>query len=88
MSQKDPMQRFREALAHDIANGGLTPRPTPVPISPWQAMSLLQKAIRRGRQELALHAASTLLDIAPDRFWRRAGVIAFEDIGVADLTIP
>jgi hypothetical protein len=80
------MERFRDALAHDIANAGLTPRPTPVRISPWQAMSLLQKAIRRGRQELALQAASTLLDIAPDRFWRRAGVIAFEDIGVAGLT--
>ncbi|VDC24365.1 hypothetical protein [Pseudogemmobacter humi] len=48
-------------------------------------MSLLQKAVRRGRLELALQAASTLLEIAPDRFWRRAGVIAFEDIGVADL---
>ena len=86
MSHKDPMERFREALAHDVANGGLTPRPAPLPISLWQAMSLLQKAVRRGRQELALQAASTLLDIEPDRFWRRAGIIAFEDIGVADLT--
>lgn len=86
MSQRDPMERFREALAHDITNGGLTSRPTPIPISPWQAMSQLQKAVRRGRLELALQAASTLLAIAPDRFWRRAGIIAFEDIGVADLT--
>lgn len=86
MSQKDPMARFRDALARDIETGGLTPRPTPVHISPWQAMSLLQKAIRRGRLELALLAASTLLGSAPDRFWRRAGIIAFEDIGVADLT--
>ena len=86
MSQRDPMERFREALAHDITNGDATPRRTPVRITPWQAMSLLQKAVRRGRLELALQAASTLLDIAPDRFWRRAGIIAFEDIGVADLT--
>ncbi|MFE3837556.1 hypothetical protein [Pseudogemmobacter sonorensis] len=49
-------------------------------------MSLLQKAVRRGRLDLALQAASTLLAISPDRFWRRAGIIAFEDIGVADLT--
>jgi hypothetical protein len=86
MSQTDPIARFRDALARDIETGGLTPRPTQVHISPWQAMSLLQKAIRRGHLELALLAASTLLDIAPDSYWRRAGIIAFEDIGVADLT--
>lgn len=86
MSQKNPLERFREALVHDIANGGAAPCPTPVRTTPWQAMSLLQKAVRRGRLELALQAVSTLLDIAPDRFWRRACVIAFEDIGIADLT--
>jgi hypothetical protein len=29
--------------------------------SPWVAMSVLQKAIRRGREDLALNAATTLL---------------------------
>ncbi|SEC76443.1 hypothetical protein [Rhodobacter sp. 24-YEA-8] len=86
MSQNDQLERFREALDHATANGGIPPRPTPISITVWQAMSLLQKAVRRGRLELALQAASTLLEIAPDRFWRRAGIIAFEDIGVADLT--
>ena len=48
-------------------------------------MSLLQKAIRRGHEELALRAAATLLRISPERLWRRCGCIAFEDVGVADL---
>lgn len=53
-------------------------------ISPWAAMSLLQKAIRRGQDDWALRAASTLLTISPERLWRRLGVIAFEDIGIGD----
>lgn len=48
-------------------------------------MSLLQKAIRRGEKHHALRAAATLLWDSPDRLWRRLGVIAFEDVGVADL---
>lgn len=85
MSHRDPLERFRDALAQDLANGGIPPRPTPVQMTPWQAMSLFLKAIRRGRLELAMQAASDLPETAPDRFWRRAGIIAFEDIGVADL---
>ena len=57
----------------------------PLRVSPWIAMSLLQKAIRRGEERLALRAASTLLRVSPERLWRRCGCIAFEDIGVADL---
>lgn len=54
-------------------------------ISPWLAMSLLQKSIRRGEAAFALSAAATLLSSAPDKLWRRLRVAAFEDIGVADL---
>ena len=57
----------------------------PLNISPWVAMSALQKAIRRGHDELAQRAAVTLLGISPERLWRRCGAIAFEDVGVADL---
>jgi hypothetical protein len=57
----------------------------PLAISPWLAISLLQKAIRRGEEGLALRAAATLLTTSPDRLWRRCGVIAAEDVGVADL---
>ena len=37
------------------------PAHSPLNISPWIAMSLMQKAIRRGHEELALRAAATLL---------------------------
>lgn len=58
--------------------------PPALPISPWAAMSLLQKAIRRSDTDWALAAASTLLLISPERLWRRLSVIAFEDIGQGD----
>jgi hypothetical protein len=46
-------------------------------------MSAMQKAIRRGREDLALSAAATLLRDAPDKLWRRIGCIAYEDVGLA-----
>jgi hypothetical protein len=48
-------------------------------------MSLLQKAIRRGHEQLALRAAATLLRISPERLWRRLGCVGFEDVGLGDL---
>lgn len=56
----------------------------PATMSPWIAMSLMQKAIRRGRNDLALTGAATLLKNSPDRLWRRLGITAVEDIGVGD----
>ena len=53
------------------------PIPQPMDASPWVAMSAMQKAIRRGRKDLALNAATVLRD-APD-IWRRVGCIAYED---------
>jgi hypothetical protein len=47
-------------------------------------MSLMQKAIRRGRRDYALGAAATLLQGSPERLWRRLCITAFEDIGVGD----
>lgn len=76
---------LRTRLAHQIAGRPAVPPCDPLPISPWIAMSLLQKAIRRGHTSLALHAAATLLIGSPERLWRRCGGIAFEDIGIADL---
>lgn len=74
-------QDLRRAVAH-IAE---VPRPDLLPGSPWVAMSALQKAIRRGRDDLALRAAATLVRDAPDRLWRRLGCIAAEDVGLGDL---
>jgi replication-associated recombination protein RarA len=47
-------------------------------------MALLQKAIHRGRQDLALQAVVTLLVDPRDRLWRRCSGVTFEDIGIAD----
>src|ERR1700693_6394726 len=74
----------REELAEAVGSGSIS-LPSPIACSPWVAMSLMQKAIRRGREDLALRAAATLLRDSPERLWRRAGIIAFEDMGVADL---
>jgi hypothetical protein len=61
--------------------------PRPLDVSSWLAMSTLQKAIRRGREDLALSAAATLLRDAPDKLWRRIGYIAYEDVGLASLEV-
>lgn len=78
------LNHTRQQLADEIF-AYREPLPTPLKVSPWLAMSLLQKAIRRGETETAQRAAATLLLIAPDRLWRRCGAAAFEEIGVADL---
>ena len=79
------IDHFRNQLARDVVGqGDSLPRFKPMNISPWLAMSLMQKAIRRGREEMALRAAATLLNQAPERLWRRICVTAYEDIGVGD----
>jgi hypothetical protein len=76
---------FRGELQDAGGRRGTPPAPRPMDASPWVAMSSLQKAIRRGREDLALSAAATLLRDAPEKLWRRIGCIAFEDVGVACL---
>ncbi len=79
------LELHRQQLAADALRGeDSPPRFKPLNIDPWLAMSLMQKAIRRGREDLALGAAATLLKVSPHRLWRRLCVTAFEDIGVAD----
>lgn len=56
-------------------------------VSPWLAASLLQKSIRRGEAQWALAAADHMLRIDPDRLWRRLLIIAFEDVGIANLSL-
>jgi hypothetical protein len=84
MTGSEIVADFRDDLAKRIARRDKPPAFQPLPISPYLAMALLQKAIRRGRVDLALRAAATLLVDAPDRLWRRCGGIAFEDIGLAN----
>lgn len=50
----------------------------------WIALSLMQKAIRRGDTPQAIRAASYLNNLDYRMLWRRLVVIAWEDIGVGD----
>ena len=85
MNGPDILDQNRNLLANLIMErGNDIPRFAPLNINPWLASSLLQKAIRRGREDLALGAAATLLQTSPDRLWRRLCVVSFEDVGVAD----
>jgi hypothetical protein len=77
---------IRHDLEHAVAERREPPTPYPINASPWVAMSAMQKAIRRGREDLALSAAATLLRDAPDKLWRRVGCIAYEDVGLASLS--
>jgi hypothetical protein len=76
---------LRHELQHAVGRQGKPPSPRPMDASSWLAMSVLQKAVRRGREDLALNAAATLLRDAPDKLWRRIGCVAFEDVGIASL---
>jgi len=79
------LEQYHSQLAGEaLERAGDLPRFDPLNINPWLAMSLTQKAIRRGREGLALRAAATLLSDSPSRLWRRIGITACEDIGVAD----
>jgi hypothetical protein len=86
---------FAEALTEYLI-GGLgealakveTPAP-PIPLATdrYVALSAQQKAVRRGDEDLALRAAMTLRIEGPHAIWRRLGIIAFEDIGVANIDL-
>jgi hypothetical protein len=84
MNKADVLSIARQQLSDAICQDQ-PPICDPLKVSPWIAMSLLQKAIRRGEERLALRAASTLLHVSPERLWRRCGCIVAEDVGVADL---
>ena len=56
----------------------------PLPLDPWIAASLMQKAIRRGEAELAARGATAYYRMRGNMIWRRFIIIAFEDIGIAD----
>lgn len=84
MNGTDVLSSLRHELAERITTYQAAPF-EPLSISPWLAMALLQKSIRRGQWLFAIRAAATLAQLAPEKLWRRLGVIAFEDIGVADL---
>jgi hypothetical protein len=84
---------FAEALSEYLIDGlsealAKVEEPTPpIPLAAdrYIALSALQKAIRRGEEELALRAAMNLMIGGPHAIWRRLGIIAFEDVGVGNI---
>ena len=79
MNGPEILHLIRHDLQLAVARQGTPPTPQPLGTSPWVAMSAMQKAIRRGREDLALSAAANLLRDSPDKLWRRIGFIAYED---------
>jgi hypothetical protein len=71
MNGPEILHLIRHDLQGAVARQLSPPTPRPIQVSPWLAMSVLQKAIRRGRQDLALRAAATLLRDAPEKLWRQ-----------------
>jgi len=59
----------------------------PLKCDRWVTSSLLQKSIRHGDSRLAQRAAFKLWDQDRIAIWRRLVVIAFEDIGAADIDV-
>ena len=60
MTNPNVLNLARQQLADASANFR-PPISTPLNASPWVAMAALQKGIRRGRDDIALRAAATLL---------------------------
>ena len=61
--------------------------PEPIRYDQYVAASAMQKATRRGDVDTALKASTNLLMKNPRKFWQRLLVIAYEDIGLADLKL-
>jgi len=74
-----------DGIADGLAGADSPTRPIPLAADRYIALSALQKAIRRGNEDLALRAAANLMINGPKAIWRRLGIIAFEDIGVANI---
>lgn len=87
MQPISPETRFENLLIERAQVWPVRGPTTPIPMSRWQAASLLQKAIRRGDVARTQIAVSSLLKSDPPRLWRRLAVIAFEDVGLANLPL-
>ncbi len=74
-----------DGLSEALAKADEPAPPVPLAVDRYIALSALQKAIRRGHEDLALRAAMNLMIGGPHAIWRRLGIIAFEDIGVANI---
>ena len=60
MNGPEILHLIRHDLQGAVARQGKPPTPRPMDASPWVAMSAMQKAIRRGHEDLAQHSAQIL----------------------------
>jgi MgsA AAA+ ATPase C terminal len=81
---RDALGAAKHRLAREIDSNSALPS-KPIAADPWVVSSLLQKSIRRGETDIAQRAALTLLKRRGPTIWRRLMVIAFEDVGVANI---
>lgn len=87
MNGPEILHLVRNDLRRAVAQHGTPLNIRPLDASPWVAMSTMRMAIRRGRKDLAVGAAATLLRDALERLWRRLGCITYEDIGLGSLDV-
>lgn len=82
---KKDIEYLDEALFEDFADWRCQREFTPWPDSDkWLLASCLQKAIRRGHEDIALNATAHLFQIDKRMLQRRLLVTAFEDVGIAN----
>jgi len=74
----------KQRLAREM-NSYSAPTTKLIAADPWVVSSLLQKSIRRGEITIAQRAALTFVKLNGATIWRRLMVIAFEDVGVANI---
>jgi MgsA AAA+ ATPase C terminal len=81
---RDALSEAKQRLAREI-DSYLVPTTGLIAADPWVVSSLLQKSIRRGETQIAQDAAFTFTRLKGAAIWRRLMVIAFEDVGVANI---
>jgi hypothetical protein len=81
---RDALREAKQRLACEIDSYSV-PTSRLIAADPWVVSSLLQKSIRRGETQIAQDAAFTFMKLNGAAIWRRLMVIAFEDVGVANI---
>lgn len=85
--QKEMLDVFTEFLTKEIPNYQTLDPKTGLQSKnhKWRVVSALQKCIRRGDAEFARRCGSALMSGGEgDKLWHRLGVIAIEDVGLAN----
>jgi replication-associated recombination protein RarA len=81
---RDALCKAKQRLACEMDSHSV-PTTRLIAADRWVISSLLQKSIRRGETQIAQDAAFTLVKLNGAAIWRRLIVIAFEDVGIANV---